>query len=174
MVVRRWVWEQLGGLDPSYFLYSEDLDLGLRIWLAGHRVGVVPAARVVHDYEFDKGAAKWFWLERNRWRTILSVYPARLLVLLAPALVAVELVVVAAAARDGWLTTKLRANVAAVRDLGGTLRRRRRVQATRRIGGRAFASRLTASLDSAHLPVRAEHWTARAQAVYWAAVQRML
>ena len=75
MVVRRSTWERSGGFDSSYFLYCEDLDLGLRLWLADHPVGIVPDARVVHGYEFDKGTDKWFWLERNRWRTVLSVYP---------------------------------------------------------------------------------------------------
>ena len=82
MVVRREIWLALGGLDRDYFMYGEDLDLGLRLWLAGHRVGIVPGARVTHGYEFDKGPYKWFWLERNRWRTVLSVYPAPLLALL--------------------------------------------------------------------------------------------
>ena len=77
MTVRRTTWDRLGGLDASYFLYGEDLDLGLRIWLSGERVGVVPDAHVVHSYEFEKGTGKWFWLERNRLRTVLSVYPAR-------------------------------------------------------------------------------------------------
>jgi GT2 family glycosyltransferase len=112
LVVRRSVWDELGGLEPSYFLYAEDLDLGLRLWLAGHRVGIVPTARVIHGYDFDKGAQKWFWLERNRWRTLLAVYPSALLALLAPALLAIELAVHAAALRGGWLAPKLRADAA--------------------------------------------------------------
>ena len=42
----------------------------LRLRLAGWGVGIEPAARVVHDYEFAKGDYKWFYLERNRWWTI--------------------------------------------------------------------------------------------------------
>jgi N-acetylglucosaminyl-diphospho-decaprenol L-rhamnosyltransferase len=174
MVVRRGAWEHLGGLDPSYFLYSEDLDLGLRLWLAGYGVGIVPAARMIHDYEFQKGRGKWFWLERNRWRTVLSVYPPSLLVALAPALLALELVVLATATRDGWLAPKLRADVAVLAGLPRTFRRRRAVQATRRVSARAFGSRLTASLDSTYLPVSAPSWAARIQAAYWAAVRRFI
>jgi GT2 family glycosyltransferase len=174
MVVRRCAWEDLGGLDPAYFLYSEDLDLGLRMWLAGYEVGIVPAARVIHDYEFDKGARKWYLLERNRWRTVLSVYPPALLVALAPALIVAELAVLAVAARDGWLTAKLRAQAAVVAGLPATLRRRRAVQATRRVSARTFGSRLTASLDSSYLPVAGASWAVTAQAGYWAAVQWLL
>ena len=38
-------------------------------------VGIAPTARVPHDYEFTKGDYKWFYLERNRWWTLLGVYP---------------------------------------------------------------------------------------------------
>jgi GT2 family glycosyltransferase len=174
MVIRRTVWEALDGFDPSYFMYSEDLDLGLRVWLSGRAVGIVPDARVVHAYEFDKGARKWYWLERNRWRTVLSVYPAALLLLLAPALLGVELVLLAVAARDGWLASKLRAQLAVLCGLPETLRRRRSVQAHRRITALEFSSHLSASLDSAYLPIGERHWAFRLQRAYWAAVRRLL
>ena len=174
LVVRRSAWEHVGGLDPAYFLYSEDLDLGLRLWLAGYAVGIVPDARVVHSYEFKKGAGKWFWLERNRWRTVLSVYPLPLLLALAPALAGAEIVLVAVAALEGWLPSKLRAQGAVIAGLPMTLRRRRSVQATRRLTTRQFAAHLTASLDSPYLPVSEAGWPAAAQSMYWRAVQRLL
>jgi hypothetical protein len=172
MVVRRSVWAELGGLDRDYFMYVEDLDLGLRLWLAGHRVGLVAAA--IHGYEFDKGSAKWFWLERNRWRTVLSVYPLTLLVLLAPALLAAELGLLAVAARQGWLRSKLHAQAAALLGLPHTLARRRRVQATRRVSAAEFASHLTSSLDSPYLSAADSRWLSAPQALYWTLVRRML
>ncbi|MFL5824246.1 MAG: glycosyltransferase family 2 protein [Solirubrobacteraceae bacterium] len=174
LTIRREVWDELGGLDPSYFLYSEDLDLGLRLWLAGHGVGLVPDARVVHDYEFEKGAQKWFWLERNRWRTVLSVYPTRLLVLVLPALLAVELAIVAAAGRQGWLRAKLAAQRAGLMDLPRTLARRRRIQATRRTSTAEFAARLTSSLDSPFLPSAPARRATALQARYWDLVKRVI
>jgi N-acetylglucosaminyl-diphospho-decaprenol L-rhamnosyltransferase len=174
MVVRRSAWDELGGLDRAYFMYGEDLDLGLRLWLAGHRVGLVPDARVLHSYEFDKGQAKWFWLERNRWRTVLSVYPATLLALVLPALLAAELGLLAVAARGGWLGSKLRAQAAALIGLPGTLARRRRVQHTRQIGSAEFARHLTGALDSPYLAGVARSPLAGAQAAYWRLLQRVL
>jgi hypothetical protein len=153
-------------------MYGEDLDLGLRLWLSGHRVGLIPGARVTHGYEFEKGPYKWFWLERNRWRTVLSVYPAPLLALVAPALLAAELGLLAAAARQGWLAPKLRAQAAVIRELPHTLARRRAVQRTRRVDSAQLASHLTSSLDSPYLTAAAQvRWAAAAQATYWAAVR---
>lgn len=44
----RVVYEQIGGLDEGYFMYSEELDWCRRIKQAGWRVAYYPAARVVH------------------------------------------------------------------------------------------------------------------------------
>src|SRR5829696_2343497 len=92
---------------PGYFMYGEDLDLALRLWLAGWKVGIVPSARVEHGYHFGKGDYKWFFLERNRLWTVLAAYPAPLLALAALPLLAFELALLAVAAREGWLRPKL-------------------------------------------------------------------
>jgi N-acetylglucosaminyl-diphospho-decaprenol L-rhamnosyltransferase len=174
MVVRREAWNSLHGMDRQYFMYGEDLDFGLRLWLAGYGVGAVAAARVTHSYEFDKGPSKWFWLERNRWWTVLSVYPGTLLLLLAPALAAAELGLLAIAAREGWLGAKLRAQIATIAGLGRTLERRRAVQRGRRIGARELAAHLTCSLDSPYLAGAQHPLLSVPQAVYWRFVRQVL
>jgi GT2 family glycosyltransferase len=175
LIVRRAAWERSGGFDERYFMYCEDLDLSLRLWLGGWAVGVAPAARVEHDYDFDKGGRKWFLLERNRWWTILSDYPGPLLLLLLPALLGAELALLAVAARGGWLRQKLRAQAAVARALPAMLARRRGVQSARVIGSATFARRLTADLDSPYLgPLAEVAPLAAAQRAYWALVVRLL
>jgi len=175
LVVRRTEWERLEGFDERYFMYCEDMDLGLRLWLSGSAVGMAPDARVEHDYEFAKGRRKWFLLERNRWWTVVSDYPTRLLILLAPALVVAELAVMVVAANRGWLTSKLRAQLAVMREFPDMLERRRRVQARRTVSDRAFAQELSDRLDNPHLGRLATvPFLARAQSAYWPAVLRML
>jgi N-acetylglucosaminyl-diphospho-decaprenol L-rhamnosyltransferase len=175
LVVRRDAWERAGGFDERYFMYCEDLDLCLRLWLAGWAVGIAPAARVEHDYDFEKGGRKWFLLERNRWWTILSDYPTPLLLLLLPALLGAELALLAVAARGGWLRQKLRAQAAVARALPAMFARRRAVQSTRTVGAAEFAQRLTADLDSPFLgPLAEVAPLAAAQRAYWALVVRLL
>lgn len=48
LLVRRDVFERLGGFDPALPGVGDDVDLGRREWLAGHRVIVVPEAVVHH------------------------------------------------------------------------------------------------------------------------------
>jgi N-acetylglucosaminyl-diphospho-decaprenol L-rhamnosyltransferase len=143
--------ERVGGFAADYFMYHEDVDLSLRLRLAGGRLGVEPDAVVDHDYEFAKGAAKWRLLERNRWATIIRCYPRRLLLLLAPALLATELALLPAAAAGGWLPQKLAAVADTLRALPRLMRERRAVQATRTISCRQFAAWLTPDLDSPFL-----------------------
>lgn len=48
LLVRREVWDLVGGFDESYFMYAEDVDLCWRASSAGWRVAYEPAAAVVH------------------------------------------------------------------------------------------------------------------------------
>ncbi|MEO8617179.1 MAG: glycosyltransferase family 2 protein [Luteolibacter sp.] len=43
------VWEELGGLDESYFMYGEDVDLAMRARRAGYRPVICPFAELVHE-----------------------------------------------------------------------------------------------------------------------------
>jgi N-acetylglucosaminyl-diphospho-decaprenol L-rhamnosyltransferase len=173
LVVRREAWQAAGGFEADYFMYGEDLDLALRLRLLGWGVGVVPAARVEHDYAFVKGDYKWFHLERNRWWTVLGAYPLPLLVLALPALLAFDVAMLAIAARGGWVRAKLRAQGAVLRTLPWALQRRSHVQSARRASAAEFARGLTASLDSPYLgsPARPLRML---QASYWRGVRGLL
>ncbi|MEO6597051.1 MAG: glycosyltransferase family 2 protein, partial [Planctomycetota bacterium] len=48
---------QLGGFDPTFFMYVEDVDWCWRARLAGHEVYYVPSAACVHDWHGDMAAA---------------------------------------------------------------------------------------------------------------------
>ncbi|MDN4481009.1 glycosyltransferase [Demequina muriae] len=50
-LVRRDVWERLGGIDPGCDGWSESLDFCRRAWRSGHDVVAVPAAKVRHSQE---------------------------------------------------------------------------------------------------------------------------
>ena len=48
MLLRREVYEKIGGFDERYFLYYEDVDLCARLRLQGYKVALSPAVKVVH------------------------------------------------------------------------------------------------------------------------------
>ncbi|MDH3605471.1 MAG: glycosyltransferase family 2 protein [Acidimicrobiia bacterium] len=106
-VMDRALFDHLGGFRDEYFLYLEDVDLGWRIRLMGLKSVQVPESRVSHDYEFGRHERKMYYLERNRLRMVWANYQPSTLALLAPALILVELAVVAAAIRHGWMRQKV-------------------------------------------------------------------
>lgn len=168
-------WKRLGGFPEEFFLYQEDTDFSLRLRSIGEGVGLAAGAVVDHEYEFGGGASKWFWLERNRWAMIIRNYPAGLLLLLAPALLATELALVAAAAAGGWLPQKARAWWATIRWLPRLIAERRRLQSVRSISAREFAEILTPDLDSPFLPEIVRGRAIRtALRLYWRAVKALL
>lgn len=48
MLIRREVFEQVGGMDEAYFMYSEELDWCKRIKAAGWQIVYYPEAQIVH------------------------------------------------------------------------------------------------------------------------------
>ena len=49
MLVSREAWGAVGGFDPSFLLYSEEIDLFTRLRAAGHEVWLCPGSRIIHD-----------------------------------------------------------------------------------------------------------------------------
>lgn len=175
LAIPRRTWDRVGGFPEEYFLYHEDVDMCLRLRLAGGVLGIEPAAVVDHEYEFGAREHKWRWLERNRWAFLLRVYPTPLLVLLAPALIATELALIPVAFAAGWGHQKLAANSEVIRWLPRLLRERRRVQATRAVSTARFASWLTPDLESEFIPGFARSRPMRALLRgYWAIVRALL
>ena len=175
MAVPRDVWERHGGFPERYFMYQEDLDFCLRVRLAGGRIGIEPAARVEHDYEFHKGADKWRYLERNRLSLLVRLYPGALLALILPALLATEAALLAVSFSGGWGGAKLRANAQWLRELPLLLRQRRAIQRERVIGAREFAQWLTPELSSPFLGPLARVGVVRfGLRAYWRCVRALL
>ncbi len=55
MLVRRDVWDRLGGLDRRLPLFRDDADFGWRVARAGHRVVVAPDALIFHVEAASRG-----------------------------------------------------------------------------------------------------------------------
>ena len=49
LLLRREAFDDVGGFDPGYWMYVEDVDLGFRLRQAGWRIRYEPAATVTHE-----------------------------------------------------------------------------------------------------------------------------
>jgi GT2 family glycosyltransferase len=76
MLVRRAAAEQVGYLDPRFFVYSDETDFCKRLGDAGWRILLVPEARAIHHEQLssDRAAAQRRIVEfhRNRHRYMLK------------------------------------------------------------------------------------------------------
>lgn len=76
MVVRRDIFQTLGGFDEAFFAYFEDVDLGWRLWSAGYRVVYRPEAVVHHVHNGTSARfpaqAKRVLMERNALQMVLK------------------------------------------------------------------------------------------------------
>jgi len=59
LLVRRAAMEAVGGFDPGFFLYVEDVDLGSRLRAAGWRLRYEPAAVVEHRVGASTSRSRW-------------------------------------------------------------------------------------------------------------------
>jgi GT2 family glycosyltransferase len=175
MAIRAETFRELGGFHDEFFLYQEDVQLGWRAQMAGRRVVVSSHADVWHDYDFERNGKKRYFMERNRLAFLGTCFSARTLILLAPLLLATELVMLVLAARQGWFRDKLAGWMWLMRNGRKLLRRRRETQRGRRVHDRDLASLLTAVVDPGMLNVP---MLVRALnpllLVYWTVVRRAL
>lgn len=141
-MVRRDVFEALGGFDESFFCYNEDVDLAFRARLLGHRTVQLREAAVDHMGYASSGRRSEFATYhgvRNRVWVFVRDMPGWLFPLLAPVHLAANLALWAAAARQGQFTLYGRALRDALADWPRLMRERRALQAKRRIRPSEFA-----------------------------------
>lgn len=133
-LIRRGVFESLGGFDESFFLVYEDVDLSYRARLMGHRCWYAADAVVRHAGSGTMGRASAlavFYGQRNLEWTWIKNTPAPLLLRTAPSHALYSLAGLAHYARRGLLWPALRGKLAALKGLPAVLRARRAVQAGR-------------------------------------------
>jgi GT2 family glycosyltransferase len=74
LVARRAALDQVGGLDERFFLYFEDVDLGMRLRRAGWRVVFLPAVAITHAGGGSVGAHTSAWYDRSLTRLYAKHY----------------------------------------------------------------------------------------------------
>jgi GT2 family glycosyltransferase len=131
-LLRRELFERLGGYDERYFSFYEDVDLNVRAQIAGWRFAYVPEAVVWH-----LGNASWqaqamkpsAWnarlVARNRLATQAKFMPLRAL----PRIFAIEVGALLRAVRQGRFRATLRGKLEGLFLLPAMIRDRRRLRA---------------------------------------------
>ncbi len=148
-LIRRDVFERLGGFDEDFFCYVEDVDLGARARLTGETCVQVRDAVVSHVGYGSSGRRSEFATyqgARNRLWTFFKLTPGWLLWILVPVHLAATGLLWLSALRFGQFTVFGRAMRDAWTGRDLLLEKRRKLQAERRISISDYAGMLNWNL----------------------------
>ncbi|MDI7775585.1 glycosyltransferase family 2 protein [Asticcacaulis sp. EMRT-3] len=145
-IIRRSLFERLGGFDENFFCYCEDADLGFRARLIGERTLFVPQARTLHVGSASSGVrsdfALWHGYRNRLWLYIKSM-PSPFLWISLPIHIGLTLLGAIKDTLKGRGGLPWRALAAALSGIGPILRARKNIQATRTITALRLAKSLT-------------------------------
>jgi len=132
---RRQALIDVGGFDQDYFCYVEDVDLGFRLRLAGHKAMYVPDAVVHHVGSATTGGQQSdfsvYHGHRNLVWTFVKNMPGALFWLLLPLHILLNFVTIAWFIARGQGGVILRAKRDAIKGLPEAWAKRKRIQADR-------------------------------------------
>lgn len=63
-IIRKDIFDKVGGFDESFYMYLEETDLSWRVWLAGFSVVFIPNSIVYHAYNTPKKDFKRYYPKR--------------------------------------------------------------------------------------------------------------
>lgn len=146
-LVKRQVFEKIGGFDDVYFALSEDIDLCWRAKLAGYRIVITPFARLYHkasatikELRYTRPRIRYL-SERNIIRMLLKNYSTWTLVKVLPryfAMLLAEMLFYLAIRRVGMAWALVKAVWWNITHFRGTLSLRRKVQRMRVVDDNAI------------------------------------
>lgn len=141
---------EVGAFDPEYFCYSEDVDLGFRLRLAGYKCVYVPKAVVHHVGSATTGGKNSdfavYYGHRNLVWTYFKNMPGVLFWVYLPLHLLMNLASIIWFASRGQGRVILRAKRDALKRLPSVWQQRRKIQASRRVSAWAVRRSLTRGL----------------------------
>jgi GT2 family glycosyltransferase len=151
---RRSAFDEVGGFDERFFCYFEDVDLGFRLRLRGHRCVYVPGAVVRHVSSALSGYRSDFAVyhgERNAVWTFVKNMPGPMVWRYLPQHVALNLAALVFYPWRGQGRVAWRAKRDALRGLWTVLGQRRAVQRHRRAEWRALRGMMARGLTAPYV-----------------------
>jgi len=148
-VIRKELFEELGGFDPLMFMYMEDTDLSARARQVGYTCVYTPDSIIYHDYALRFGPNKTYYQERNRYIMMLKLWRWRTLALmLIPVLLAEVITWGFVLVKDRRsANNKIRAYKEIVEIWPRIMTQRRTIQMRRKVNDRELLAGLTYRID---------------------------
>jgi GT2 family glycosyltransferase len=146
MVIRRSLWEKVGGFDERYLMYGEDLDWCWRARLLGYNINYVPQSIVYHEWQASrKFVPIVYLLERNWFCTLLKNYSLKTLIFILPKYLMIKTLKFMWLFLRGKRNEKLaipKAFIWNIVNLRESLKRRKKVQSARKVPDQEIQKRM--------------------------------
>ncbi|MGB8311031.1 MAG: glycosyltransferase family 2 protein [Halobacteriota archaeon] len=143
MLVRKDVFCKLGGFDPDYFAYFEDVDFCLRAWIAGYKIKYMPTSVVYHkfggSFGTDSSPFKMFLYQRNRLYNIAKNFEPKNFLLATMTSMAYDVYKISQFLIYGKFTMAvsiIHGNLSFISNLRRVMKKRRVVQDARKVSDR--------------------------------------
>lgn len=107
-IVKSEVFKKIGGWNEEFFMYHDDIEFSLKIKTAGYRIVLAPKSVIFHKYEFSRSMKMFYYMERNRYLTLLIFASKKYLGLIFLPLLAIELGMLFKSFFDKSLKARLR------------------------------------------------------------------
>ncbi|MFA6994954.1 MAG: glycosyltransferase family 2 protein [Patescibacteria group bacterium] len=107
-IIRRAVFEKIGGYNEEFYMYHDDIELSLKTKLAGHDIILAPRSVIFHKYEFSRSLNMLYYMERNRYLLLLSFYPIGLLILVGLPGILMDIGMLFYSFVKGWFVTEMK------------------------------------------------------------------
>jgi len=149
LLIKKEVFEEIGGYNEEFYMYHDDVELSLKARLLGYNIILASKSVVYHKYEFSRSIRMLYYMERNRLMTLFLFYNTKTLALIAPALIISELGLIIYSLFNSWLSVKLKTykyffsfkNIATIR------RQRREINSFKKISDKELFSYTRAKLE---------------------------
>jgi len=152
LVIRVSEWLKTEGFGHLYFIYYEDTELSTTMIAMGKKIGLLPQARIGHNYSFYNSPRKWFLLERNRYIYIIRNWPLGVIVVLLPLLFIVEIGLWVVAILQRRFILKMKSTFSFFRLFPATIKSRKNLQKLRKISALEYFGMLEPRIDTPLLP----------------------
>lgn len=150
LLIKRDAYFAIGSLDAEFFTYLEDQDWGWRARLLGYEIALSAKSLVWHKYKFknsSRNKQKYFYLERNRLYFIFKNYSFRMMTVIFPSFLFMEVGILFFSIAQGFFCDKIKSYFSFFANLPALTRDRRNIQKKRILSDRQLIEFLEPIVD---------------------------
>lgn len=107
-IIRSELFEKIGGYNEEFYMYHDDIELSLKVKLSGQKIILAPRSVIFHKYEFSRSVGMLYYMERNRYLTLLTFFPKSYLLLVGLPAFIMDCGMFLYSLVNGWFKTELK------------------------------------------------------------------